>query len=247
MKKFFICAEALALAVMLAACSKGKNTEPVIVTVGPVTNESTSLKESEETKKETQKEEAPEEIENDIKSDEEIKEEETIHDNDWFINEFLDRKANAFLSDNTEKSADDYKIGQTGEDAYVFKEQGDYDNDGEDEYFYSNQSCGGVIFDVRNEKVYVLTEGKGSTDYLGYAVEFENAVWIVKYDVCTPGFQTYRLTKYNSEGNVVASKSLVADYRESGNIENDGTVYKWCDQIITKEEYIGYIGQISKK
>ncbi|MDE5891630.1 MAG: hypothetical protein K2H45_01770, partial [Acetatifactor sp.] len=85
--------------------------------------------------------------------------------------------------------------------SYTAGERIDLDNDGENEQIV-NGPYGGIYFDARDEKVYVLGEGEGITGLLSYT-NYDNATWMVHSDTTHMGRQTFWLTRYDGEGNIV--------------------------------------------
>lgn len=120
--------------------------------------------------------------------------------------------------------------------SYTAGERIDLDNDGENEQIV-NGPYGGIYFDARDGKVYVLAEGEGTTGFLSYT-NYDNATWIVHSDTTHMGRQTYRLTRYDGEGNIVDEFKLGAQYWDSLNDkydENSDFIYR--DKNISMEEY----------
>ena len=96
---------------------------------------------------------------------------------------------------------------------YSVGERIDLDNDGENEQIV-NGPYGGIYFDARDGKVYVLAEGEGTTGLLSYT-DYDNATWIVHSDTTHMGRQTYWLTRYDGGGNIADEFQLGAEYWDS--------------------------------
>lgn len=128
-------------------------------------------------------------------------------------------------------------------DCHFVGERIDLDNDGENEQIV-NGPYGGIYFDARDGKVYVLAEGEGTAGFLSYAV-YDHATWIVHSDTTHVGRQTYWLTRYDGGGNIVDEFKLGAEYWESADgtyDENSNFTYR--DEEISMEEYEKLIKEI---
>lgn len=121
--------------------------------------------------------------------------------------------------------------------SYSVGERIDLDNDGEREQILNGPN-GGVYFDARDGKVYILAEGEGTAGLLSYT-HYDNAVWIVHSDVMHGGRQMYWLTKYDGDGNVVDEFTLGAEYWDSppGTGYDENSVFTYRDEEISMEEY----------
>lgn len=127
------------------------------------------------------------------------------------LDAFLDGEIPAYYSDGTDTltisdlifDAEDYF-------SYSVGERADLDNDGEQEQIV-NGPYGGIYFDARDGKVYVLAEGEGTAGVLSYAA-FENAVWVAHRDTSHAGRQMYWLDQYDGSGNIVDEFLLSAEY-----------------------------------
>lgn len=120
--------------------------------------------------------------------------------------------------------------------SYTAGERIDLDNDGENEQIV-NGPYGGIYFDARDGKVYVLAEGEGTTGLLSYT-NYDNVTWIVHSDTTHMGRQTYRLTRYDGEGNIVDEFKLGAQYWDSLNDKYDeNSDFTYRDKSISMEEY----------
>ncbi|MCM1252220.1 MAG: hypothetical protein NC321_05320 [Clostridium sp.] len=111
----------------------------------------------------------------------------------------------------------------------------DLDNDGENEQIVDGP-YGGMYFDARDGKVYVLATGEGTTGVLSYA-EYEDAVWIVHSDTSHAGRQMFWLMKYDGEGNIVDEFELTAEYWDSYDGYDENSDFTCRDEKITMEEY----------
>ncbi len=112
----------------------------------------------------------------------------------------------------------------------------DLDNDGEEELII-NGAYGGIYLDARNGKIYVLDEGNGTAWVLSYT-EFDGKTWIVHSDVLHGGRERYHFTLYDETGQKADEFDLQKEWENNMDVE-DGpdTVYTYCDEKITKEEY----------
>ena len=120
--------------------------------------------------------------------------------------------------------------------SYSVGERIDLDNDGESEQIV-NGPYGGIYFDARDGKVYVLAEGEGTTGLLSYT-GYDNATWIVHSDTTHMGRETYWLTRYDGEGNIVDEFQLGAEYWDSLNDKYDeNSDFTYRDKSISMEEY----------
>lgn len=120
--------------------------------------------------------------------------------------------------------------------SYSAGERIDLDNDGENEQIV-NGPYGGIYFDARDGKVYVLAEGEGTAEFLSYT-NYENAVWIVHRDITHAGRQIYWLSKYDGEGNIVDEFKLGAEYWYSPIDKYDeNSDFTYRDEKISMDEY----------
>lgn len=120
--------------------------------------------------------------------------------------------------------------------SYTAGERIDLDNDGENEQIV-NGPYGGIYFDARDGKVYVLAEGEGTTGLLSYT-DYDGATWIVHCDTTHRGRQTYWLTRYDGEGNIVDEFQLGAAYRDSFDDKYDeSSDFSYRGKNISMEEY----------
>lgn len=120
--------------------------------------------------------------------------------------------------------------------SYSVGERIDLDNDGENEQIV-NGPYGGIYFDARDGKVYVLAEGEGTTGILSNT-DYDNATWIVHSDTTHMGRQTYWLTKYDGEGNIVDEFQLGVEYWDSLDDKYDeNSDFTYRDKKISMGEY----------
>lgn len=120
--------------------------------------------------------------------------------------------------------------------SYTAGERIDLDNDGENEQIV-NGPYGGIYFDARDGKVFVLAEGEGTTGLLSYT-NYDNATWIVHSDTTHMGRQTFWLTRYDGEGNIVDKFQLEAQYWDSPNDKYDeSSDFTYRGKNISMEEY----------
>lgn len=140
-----------------------------------------------------------------------------------------DAEESAFLFDQLPVDEDDYF-------SYSAGEQVDLDNDSENELIV-NGPYGGIYLDARDGKVYVLAEGEGTTGVLFYT-DYDNAAWIVHSDTSHVGRETYWLTRYDGEGNIVDEFQLSAEYWESPDDRYDeNSDFTYRDEKISMDEY----------
>lgn len=120
--------------------------------------------------------------------------------------------------------------------SYSVGERVDLDNDGENEQIVDGP-YGGIYFDARDGKVYVLAQGEGTAGVLSYA-DYDNAVWIVHSDTTHAGRKTYWLAKYDGEGNIEDEFQLSAEYWDSPDDKYDeNSDFTYRDEKISMEEY----------
>ena len=128
----------------------------------------------------------------------------------------------------------------------VSDERVDLDNDGEDEMII-NGPYGGMYIDVRDDKVYVLAEGEGTTGELSHT-NYQDAVYIVHRDTSHGGRQMYWLTKYNGKGEAEDSFILSAEYYDNENDQYDeNSTFTFRDKAITMQEYEDLVKEILGK
>lgn len=119
---------------------------------------------------------------------------------------------------------------------YSVGERIDLDNDGEVEQIV-NGPYGGIYFDARDGKVYVLAEGDGTAIVLSYA-DYDNATWIVHSDTTHGGRQLFWLMKYDGEGKIVDEFGLGAEYWDSADFEyHEDSDFTYRDEKISMSEY----------
>lgn len=122
----------------------------------------------------------------------------------------------------------------------------DLDNDGEEELII-NGPYGGMYIDVRDDKVYVLAEGEGTTGELSYT-NYQDAVYIVHRDTSHGGRQMYWLDKYNGKGEAEDSFTLSAEYWDNENDQYDeNSTFTFRDKAITMQEYEDLVKEILGK
>lgn len=102
---------------------------------------------------------------------------------------------------------------------YSVGERIDLDNDGENEQIV-NGPYGGIYFDARDGKVYVLAKGEGTAGELSYA-DYDNVTWIVHSDTTHVGRQMFWLKRYDGGGNIVDEFKLGASYWDSDDDKYD--------------------------
>lgn len=127
------------------------------------------------------------------------------------LDAFLDGEIPAYYSDGTDTlMISDLIFDEEDYFSYSVGDRVDLDNDGEQEQIV-NGPYGGIYFDARDGKVYILAVGEGTAGVLSYAA-FENAVWVVHRDTSHAGRQMYWLDQYDGSGNIVDEFLLSAEY-----------------------------------
>lgn len=127
------------------------------------------------------------------------------------LDAFLDGEIPAYYSDGTDTlMISDLIFDEEDYFSYSVGDRVDLDNDGEQEQIV-NGPYGGIYFDARDGKVYILAAGEGTAGVLSYAA-FENAVWVVHRDTSHAGRQMYWLDQYDGSGNIVDEFLLSAEY-----------------------------------
>ena len=127
-------------------------------------------------------------------------------------------------------------LDMSGEDyfSYSVGERADLDNDGERELVLDG-AYGGMYLDAREGQIYVLAEGRGTAETLGYT-EFDGETWIVYSDVTHQGRKTYDLYCYDGEGNITDEFRL-AKWFWSVAEDEPGMEYEYRGEKIDKEQY----------
>lgn len=119
---------------------------------------------------------------------------------------------------------------------YSVGERIDLDNDGENEQIV-NGPYGGIYFDARDGKVYVLDKGEGTAGELSYA-DYDNVTWIVHSDTTHVGRQMFWLKRYDGGGNIVDEFKLGASYWDSDDDKYDeNSDFTYRDEKISMSEY----------
>lgn len=119
---------------------------------------------------------------------------------------------------------------------YYVGERIDLDNDGEVEQIV-NGPYGGMYFDARDGKVYVLAAGDGTAMVLSYT-DYDNATWIVYSDTLHGGRQLYWLERHDGGGNIVDEFRLEAEYWDSDDFEyHEDSDFTYRDEKISMSEY----------
>lgn len=129
-------------------------------------------------------------------------------------------------------------------DSYSIEPLGvDLDNDGDEELILKGP-YGGMYIDVRDDKVYVLAEGEGTTGELSYT-SFDGETYIVHRDTSHGGRQVYWFDKYNGKGEVEDSFTLSAEYWDSEDDHyNENSDFTFRDKKITMEEYESLVSKM---
>ena len=119
----------------------------------------------------------------------------------------------------------------------------DLDNDGDEELILKGP-YGGMYIDVRDDKVYVLAEGEGTTGELSYT-SFDGETYIVHRDTSHGGRQVYWFDKYNGKGEAEDSFTLSAEYWDSEDDHyNENSDFTFRDKKITMEEYESLVSKM---
>ncbi|MBD5468937.1 MAG: hypothetical protein HDR21_12385 [Lachnospiraceae bacterium] len=161
------------------------------------------------------------------------------------LDAFLAGEIPAFYDDEDERGIlfDQLSHDEDEWDCHSVGERIDLDNDGENEQIV-NGPYGGIYFDARDGKVYVLAEGEGTAGVLSYAV-YDHATWIVHSDTTHGGRQTYWLTRYDGGGNIADEFKLGAEYWESpDDTYDENSEFTYRDEEISMEEYEELIKEI---
>lgn len=154
------------------------------------------------------------------------------------LDAFLASEIPAFYDDGDERVIiyDQLPHDEDDWECYSVGERIDLDNDGEVEQIV-NGPYGGIYFDARDGKVYVLAAGDGTADVLSYA-DYDNATWIVHSDTSHMGRRTYWLTRYDGEGTIVDEFGLAAEYWDSPDDKYDeNSDFTYRDEKISMSEY----------
>lgn len=148
----------------------------------------------------------------------------------------------AYYGENYEDSFYITNIMLDEEDAFSYHvgERVDLDNDGEDELVLDGV-YGGMFLNVRDGKVFVLTQGDGTSWMLSYTT-FDEKTWVVHYDIMHAGRVLYNFTLYDGKGQIVDEFDLNKEFWDTPE-EPDGpnTVYTYRDRDITREEYLDLV------
>ncbi|MDE7428554.1 MAG: hypothetical protein K2N00_04670 [Lachnospiraceae bacterium] len=121
-------------------------------------------------------------------------------------------------------------------ECYSVGERIDLDNDGEVEQIV-NGPYGGMYFDARDGKVYVLAAGEGTAEVLSYT-DYDNATWIVYADTLHGGRQLYWLERHDGGGNIVDEFRLEAEYWDSTDFKyHEDSDFTYRDEKISMSEY----------
>lgn len=162
------------------------------------------------------------------------KESESFREPEELLDAFLANEIPALCEDEkvtimwSDLDYEDYEIYSVGERA-------DLDNDGEDEQII-NGPYGGMYLDARNNKVYILAEGAGMSNWLSYTY-YDNAAWIVHSDTEHAGRKMYWLTKYDGDGNITDEFQLSAEYWDSPGGYDESSIFTYRNEEISMAEY----------
>ena len=106
----------------------------------------------------------------------------------------------------------------------------DLDNDGEEELIIKDM-LGGMYLDIRDEKVYVLTENYGWCGVFWYT-NFDGKTYIVHSDTTHGDREDYWFSLYDGSGKMVDSFHLSKEYYDETEVR-----YLYCDEEISQSEY----------
>jgi len=161
------------------------------------------------------------------------------------LDAFLAGEIPAYYNDRTDTfMVSDLPFDEEDFFSYSVGDRVDLDNDGEKEQIL-NGPYGGMYFDARGGKVYVLAEGEGTAGVLFYT-NFDHAVWIVHCDTTHAGRQMYWLDKYDGGGNIVDEFKLGAEYWDSPDDKYDeNSDFTYRDEEITMAEFEALRKEIS--
>lgn len=161
------------------------------------------------------------------------------------LDAFLAGEIPAFYGDDGEASInfDQLPIDEGDWSSYSVEKRIDLDNDGENELILDGP-YGGMYLDARDGKIYVLAAGEGTARFLSYT-NYDNATWIVHSDTTHGGRQTFWLTRYDGEGNIVDEFRLGAEYWDSSDDDYDANSdFTYRDVKISMEEYEALLSEI---
>lgn len=120
--------------------------------------------------------------------------------------------------------------------SYSVGDRVDLDNDGEKELII-NGAYGGIYLDAREDTVYVLAQGEGTSSTLRY-IPYEEKNWIVHSDATHAGRIMYDFTLYDGNGQIVDSFNLDKEFwNHPDDPDGPETVYSYRGQQISKAEY----------
>lgn len=185
-------------------------------------------------------EESTQEVTGEEDTNEESAGEEVAYDDyslDELLDAFLASEIPAFYDDEDERIIMYDQLPHDPEDFTCFSvgERIDLDNDGENELIVDGP-YGGIYFDARGGKVYVLAQGEGTAGVLFYT-NYDNATWIVHCDTSHAGRQMYWLTRYDGEGNIADEIQLSAEYWNSPQEYDENSDFTFRDEKISMKEY----------
>lgn len=167
------------------------------------------------------------------------------NESEELLDAFLAGEILAFYGDGGEASInfDQLPIDEGDWSSYSVEKRIDLDNDGENELILDGP-YGGMYIDARDGKTYVLAAGEGTAGVLSYT-DYDNATWIVHSDTTHAGRQTYRLTRYDGDGNIADEFQLRAEYWDSPDGKyNENSDFTYRDAKISMEEYETLLNQI---
>ncbi len=121
-------------------------------------------------------------------------------------------------------------------DSYRIGERVDLDNDGVKELII-NGPYGGKYLDARDGGVYQLAEGEGTAGLLCY-VEYNGKTYICHVDNSHGGREIFQMDQYNGNGDIVESTSLMAEYWDYMEFNEQAADCHFGDKHISTEEYL---------
>lgn len=161
-----------------------------------------------------------------------------MSDSESLLDAFLANQIPAVYDDGRQETFmfEDFQYDGEDWDTWSVGERIDLDNDGEKEQIL-NGPYGGLYLDARNQKVYILTQGEGTSGELSY-VYYDNAVWIVHRDITHAGRQMFWLTRYDGNGKIADEIQLSAEYWESPDyLYHEDSDFTFGEDKISMEEY----------
>lgn len=162
----------------------------------------------------------------------------TMSDSESLLDAFLASQIPAVYDDGRQEAFifEDFQCNGEDWDTWSVGERVDLDNDGENEQIL-NGPYGGWYLDARNQNVYILAQGEGTSGELSY-VYYDDAVWIVHRDITHVGRQMFWMTRYDGNGKIADEIQLSAEYWESSDyLYHEDSDFTFGEDKISMEEY----------